>query len=145
MAYISQGTRTNVKDASFVCVVKFDGDLPNGPFVEGSAGNLLQPGPGFSVSVPPTGATWGLVAELVAKHHQAELDKFCKGGEMQDRGVNPNGGLMRASYVATCVPKNVMYKGGAAPNDGPVQEGSCTVLVTETYNITSEVGCCVIL
>ena len=142
MAYVSQGSRTNVKDASFVCVVKFDGDLPNGPFVEGSAGNLLQPGPGFSVSVPPTGATWGLVAELVAKHHQAELDKLHKlhRGEMQDMGVNP-----RMSWVATCVPKNVMYKGGAAPNDGPVQEGSCTVLVTETYTITSEVGCCVIL
>ncbi len=140
MAYVSQGSTTTVTDADFACVVKFDGDLPNGPFVEGSAGSSLQPGAGFSVSVPPTGATWGLVAELVAKHHQAELDKFCKGGEMRDMG-----GGHRSGNAATCVPKHVMYKGGAAPNDGPVQEGSCTVLVTISNTRTTEVGCCVML
>ena len=138
MAYISQGSRTKVAEFDFACVVKFDDDLPNGPFVEGSAGNMLQPGLGFSVSVPSTGATWSLVSQLVAKHHQVDLDKFCKGGEMRSMG-----GGHRVGTVATCTPKCVVYKGGEVPDEAPAKEGSCTVQVSISTTTKRSVLCAI--
>jgi hypothetical protein len=135
----SQGSRTTVTEHDLSCTVKFDDDLPNGPFVEGSAGNMMQAG-SMSVSVPPNDATWGQVAELAAAHHQKELDAFCKGGEMRNRG-----GGNRVGNVATCTAVGVTYKGGKVPDDGQAREGSCTVRLSTTNTRSQEVQCCTIL
>ena len=136
---IKQGSRTTTTENDLVCAVKFDDDLPNGPFVEGSAGNIMQPG-SLTVSVPPNGATWGQVAQLVAAHHQKELDAFCKGGQMRDVGDG-----RRTGNVATCTAIGVTYKGGKAPDDGQAREGSCTVRLSTTNIHSQEVVCCTIL
>jgi hypothetical protein len=136
---IPQGSRTTVTERDYVCVVKFDDDLPNGPFAEGSAGNILQPG-SFTVSVPTTGFTWSLVANLVSGHMQAEMNKACEGGKMKSYG----GGNM-VGHVGTVEPLNVLYKGGTASTDGPAKEGSCTVQVKITDVRTSAKQCCVLM
>ena len=135
---ISQGSRTTVTENDLSCTVKFDDDLPNGPFVEGSVGNAFQVG-SMSVSVPPNDATWGQVAQLVVAHHQKELDVFCKGGEMRDMG-----GGHRVGNVATCTAVGVTYKGGKAPDDGQAREGLCTVRLSTT-NTRSMAVCCTIM
>lgn len=138
MAYFPQGSTTSVTEQGLVCVIKFDDDLPNGPFVEGSAGNFLQPG-SMTVSVPSTGATWGQVAELVAAHHQKELDAFCDGGKMKDMG-----GGHRVGNLGSCTGVGVTYKGGKVSAEGEVHEGSCTVQISVT-NIRTDDVCCTIL
>jgi len=152
-----QGSKTTVTEHDLVCVVKFDDDLPNGPFVEGSAGNMFQPG-SFSATVPTTGAAWSLVARLVADKHQAELDRFCEGGKMKSYG----GGHM-VGHVTTCEAVGVLYKGGrvwSAPQsnpssqysvvpadgtDGCAMEGSCTVQLRTTDVKKQRLDCCVLL
>ena len=134
----SQGSRTTVTKHDLPCTVKFDDDLPNGPFVEGSAGNMLQVG-SMTVSAPPNDATWGQVAQLVAAHHQKELDAFCNGGEMKDMG-----GGHKVGQVCTCTAVGVTYKGGKAPDDDQAREGTCTVRLSSN-NIKSSEVCCTIL
>jgi len=130
-------TRVQVLDVG--CVVNFDDDLPNGPFVEGSAGNILQPS-SFTATVPTTGATWGLVATLVLDSHQAELDRFCQGGKMKSNGDTGN----YIGVVATAEAINVMCKGGVVPADGPAKKGSCTVQLRVT-RVIKYAACCVLL
>jgi len=148
------GGKTTVTEHDIICVVKFDDDLPNGPFAEGSAGNMFQPG-SFSATVPSTGAAWSLVARLVSDHQQLELDKFCEGGKMKHYG----GGNM-VGHVATCEAAGVLYKGGrvwSVPQstpasqssvvpadglDGPAMEGSCTVQLRSTDVKTTGKECC---
>ena len=125
-------------EKGFVCAVKFDDDLPNGPFAEGSAGTWGQPG-SFSASVPATGATWGLVAKVVADHQNLEWDKLCEGGKMKYNGQ------WNVGHVMTSEAAGVMYKGGPAPPDGPAMEGSCTVQLKTTDVMTTNVQCCTIL
>ena len=134
--YFPQGSRTTVTEHDLSCTVKFDDDLPNGPFVEGSGGNMIQAG-SFNVSVPPNDATWGQVMQLVAAHQQKELDAFCKGGQMIDLGSGH-----RVGNVATCTAVSVTYKGGKVPDDGQAREGSCTVQLSSTNTRTSSVLCC---
>ena len=150
MAFNQEG-ETTVTELNVVCVVKFDDDLPNGPFVEGSAGNMFAPG-SFSVTVPSTGAAWSLVARLASDHHQLELDKFCEGGKMKPLGS------MLVGYVATCEAAGMLHKGGqvwSAPQstpasqssvasgpDGPAIEGSCTVQIRQTTVLTTDAECC---
>jgi len=126
-----------VTQHGFVCVVRFDDDLPNGPFVEGSAGNMFAPG-SFTATVPSTGATWGLVAKLVADSHQAVLDRFSQGGKMKSMG-----GGHRVGHVGICKPDHVLYKGGAAPENGAAKEGQCTVQLQITDIKTQDI-CCVL-
>lgn len=104
---------------------------------QGSAGNILFPG-SFTVSVPSTGATWGQVAELVAAHHQKELDAFCDGGKMKQYGQH------RVGNLGSCTGVGVTYKGGKVSAEGEVHEGSCTVQISVT-NIRTDEVCCTIL
>jgi hypothetical protein len=123
------------REASFSCEVRFDEDLPHGPHVEGTHTG------GFRASVPPAGATWGLIAQLVAKAHQAEHDQFWGNGEMRKR----EGGFTVAHH-STVTPVRVLHKGGPAPSDNPAKEGSCTVVVSvaEVEKAEQQV-CCTML
>ena len=138
MAHVQNSGKTTVTEHNLPCVVKFDDDLPNGPFAEGSAGNVLQPG-AFTASVPSSGATWGMVLQLVVNLTQAEFDKFSNGGEMRDMG-----GGNRVGHVMRCVPVHVKYKGGPVSAADPAKEGSCTVVVTCHDTRITDV-CCIIL
>jgi len=138
MAYVQNSSKTTVTENNIACVVKFDDDLPNGPFAEGSCGNAFQPG-SFTVSVPSSGATWGMVAQLVVNLTQAEMDKFSNGGEMKDMG-----GGHRVGHVIQCVPVHVKYKGGPTSAADSAKEGSCTVVVSVHDSRTTDV-CCIIL
>ena len=130
--YRTQNTR--VTEPDLVCTVKFDDDLPNGPFVEGSALNSFQQG--LTVSVPPADTTWGQVLQLVSEHHQEDLDAFYKGGEKRYLGKGRYEG-----NVATCTAVHVKFKGGKVPDDGEAREGSCTVKLSISIIRTSEKQC----
>ena len=140
MAYIPQGTRETSVEHDLVCTVKFDEDLPNGPFVEGSAGNTFSAG-NIVVSVPQYGTTWGQIADLVVRHHQAECDSFNQNGKKK----SISGGQWKTSTITTITPVSVKYKGGIAPNNGEAREGSCTVRLSIVNAVSSEALCCSIM
>ena len=69
--------QTRVTEVELPVEVKFDADLPNGPYIQGDAGTAFAPG-SFTATVPPVGATWGDISGMIVARHQKDLDKFEK-------------------------------------------------------------------
>ena len=112
--------------SSMNAVVKFDDDLPNGPYAHAH-------GEEYHVFLPPNGTTCAHIRETIQPLFDAQQDPFS--------GLNRQY-VYKPKVTSTMRINGGTYKGGPIDWDAPVNEGTYTLNVETTFN--QEGGCCIV-